>query len=128
LTVAEHQTLLGSILEECDRLTRLTEQLLTLAREDVAGAGQLLQPLDLAALVMAVVENLRPLAEMRGLSLRLQGTGPLRIVGNENRLRQVFYNVLDNAIKYTPGGGTITVRYCRQEGTALVAVSDTGLG
>jgi heavy metal sensor kinase len=128
LSVAEYQTLLGSILEECDRLTRLTEQLLALAREDGSSSSQPLQPLDLAALVEGVVENMRPLAEMKGLVLRQQGQGPLVTPGDETRLRQVFYNLLDNAIKYTPEDGTITVRLGRQEGSVTVAVCDTGIG
>lgn len=127
LTVAEYQTLLESVLEECDRLTQLTDQLLALAREDVGHAGQF-QSLDLCALVDGVVGNMRPLAENKGLALHREGGCPLRILGNETRLRQVFYNVLDNAIKYTPAGGVIMVRLGRQQGSAIVAVQDTGIG
>src|SRR5205823_1033101 len=58
---AEQQHLLGSILEECERLTRLTDQLLALAREDARAAGQERQPVDLAALVAGVAETMRPL-------------------------------------------------------------------
>src|SRR5262249_14944572 len=60
---AEQQQLLGSILEECGRLTRLTEQLLTLSREDAGVASPGRAPLDLAALLQAVAETVRPLAE-----------------------------------------------------------------
>jgi len=127
LTVTEHQSLLGSILEECERLTRLTEQLLALAREDV-DAGQPPQPLDLAALVEGVVDNMRPLAEAKPLNLRQERHGPLRILGDETRLREVFYNLLDNAIKYTAEGGTIEVRLGRRDDWVLVSVRDTGIG
>src|SRR5262249_61357906 len=57
LNLAEHQQLLGSILEECSRLTRLTDQLLTLAREDARTARQPQEPVDLPALVRDVVET-----------------------------------------------------------------------
>lgn len=127
LTVAEHQTLIGNILEECERLTRLTEQLLALARED-AEAGQPLQSLDLAALVAGVVDTMRPLAEAKALALHWEECGPFRVHGNENRLREVFYNLLDNAIKYTPTGGTIEVRIGRRDGWVLASVRDTGIG
>ncbi len=128
LTVAEHQTLLESILEECDRLTRLTEQLLALAREDDGHEKPPFQPLDLAGLVAGVIENMRPLADVKGLALRQEGPGFLQILGNETRLRQVFYNVLDNAIKYTPEGGAVTVRLGRRDGWVVVSVQDTGIG
>jgi heavy metal sensor kinase len=128
LTTAEHQELLGSILEECERLTRLTDQLLTLSRQDANTAGQPREPVDLAALIDKVVETMRPLAESKGLNLSNGDKGPVRVTGDEARLREVFYNLLDNAIKYTPEGGAIDVRLERQDGRAVVTVRDTGIG
>jgi signal transduction histidine kinase len=125
---ADHHNLLGSILEECERLTRLTEQMLALAREDTRMTRQAYQPLDLAALVRVVAETMRPLAEAKGLRLRQQGEGTLTMRGDEIRLRQVFYNLLDNAIKYTPEGGEIDLRLERREADAVVVLRDTGIG
>jgi heavy metal sensor kinase len=127
-TEAEYRDLLGSVLEECERLTRLADQLLALAREDAPGTHPPPRPLDLAALVGAVVETVRPLAEARGLSLRHEPGGPLPVRGDEPRLRQVFLNVLDNAVKYTPGGGAVEVRLGRQGDQVRVTVRDTGIG
>jgi heavy metal sensor kinase len=128
LPPADCQQLLGSILEECDRLTRLTDQLLTLAREDAAAARQAHEPVDLAALVRGVAETMRPLAEARGLSLRAEAGGPVETRGDGARLRQVFYNLLDNAIKYTPEGGAVEVGCGRKGRAAVVTVRDTGAG
>jgi heavy metal sensor kinase len=128
LSPAEYQQLLGSILEECERLTRLTEQLLALCREDAGSAPQTHAPLDLAALVGRVVETMRPLAEARELRLHAEGNGRVPVVGDEVRLRQVFYNLLDNAIKYTPSGGRIEVSLGRRDGAAVVTLRDTGIG
>jgi heavy metal sensor kinase len=128
LSPAEHQQLLGSILEECERLTRLTEQLLALCREDAGSARPAHAPLDLGALVGHVVETMRPLAEAKDLDLHTEGNGPIQILGDEVRLRQVFYNVLDNAIKYTPAGGRIDVHLGHRDGAALVTLHDTGIG
>src|SRR5439155_18515545 len=124
---AEQQHLLGSILEECDRQTRLTDQLLALAREDASAAGQERQPVDLAVLVARVAETMRPLADAGGVSLDVR-LAPVSISGDEVRLRQVFYNLLDNAIKYTPQGGEVEVRVEAREGAAVVTVCDTGEG
>jgi heavy metal sensor kinase len=124
----EQQHLLGSILEECERLTRLTDQLLTLSREDAGVARAPCAAVDLSALVAGVVETMRPLAEARGLSLRAEVAAAVRALGDGGRLRQVFYNVLDNAIKYTPEGGQIEVRVGARGSDAVVVVRDTGVG
>jgi heavy metal sensor kinase len=128
LSPAEYQHLLGNVLEELARMTRLTDQLLTLSRRD-AGVEQFTPaPLNLHAVVSSVVEGLRPLAESREVSLRLDGETAVQVAGDEGRLRQVFINVLDNALKYTPQGGTVTVQIRRQASGGVVTVADTGIG
>jgi heavy metal sensor kinase len=127
LSVAEHQELLGSILEECERLTRLTDQLLMLARED-AGGGDCGGTVDLTTLVVYVVETLRPLADVKGVDLQAGSAGAVPVHGNAARLRQVFANLLDNALKYTPAGGAVRVEVGRSGSAALVTVRDTGIG
>jgi two-component system, OmpR family, heavy metal sensor histidine kinase CusS len=128
LTAADYHNLLGSILEECGRLTRLTEQLLALAREDAGASPPAHEPLDLAALVEGVAETMRPLAEAKGLRLDVRGGDSLRMHGDSARLRQVFYNLLDNAIKYTPEGGRVEVCLGRRGEEAVITVRDTGAG
>jgi heavy metal sensor kinase len=125
---ADHANLLGSVLEECERLTRLTEQLLALAREDARTAQQAQQSVDLAALVRDAVETMRPLAEAKSIRLGQHGSDALPMHGDAARLRQVFYNLLDNAIKYTPEGGEIEVSLGRRAGEAMVVLRDTGIG
>jgi heavy metal sensor kinase len=128
MSEAECQHLLGSILEECDRLTRLTDQLLTLSREDAASGKLARETLDLVPLVEDVVEIMRPLAEIKNLRLLSQTKGELLVRGDEGRLRQVIYNLLDNAIKYTPEGGSVTVTLERSDGAVMLTVRDTGIG
>lgn len=128
LTVSEYQNLLGSILEECDRLGHLTDQLLTLAREDAGSKGAAREVVDLAALVQDVAETLRPVAENKGLRLHSETNGPMLVSGDNLGLRQVFFNVLDNAIKYTSPGGDVTVQLNQRDGEAVVTIRDTGIG
>jgi heavy metal sensor kinase len=128
LVEADYQQLLGSILEECERLTRLTEQLLALAREDAGVGHQADQRVDLSTLVQSVAETMRPLAESKGLTFDAQADSPAEVRGDAGRLRQVFYNLLDNAIKYTPPGGTVAIRCGRRGRDAVVTVHDTGRG
>jgi heavy metal sensor kinase len=124
----EQQARLGSILEECDRLGRLTDQLLSLAREDAGVSRQTRERLDLAALAAGTVETMRPLAEAEGVRLHVGGSASVWVEGDEARLRQVFFNLLDNAIKYTPKGGEVDVCVESVDGRAVATVHDTGEG
>jgi heavy metal sensor kinase len=128
LTSQEYQHLLGSVLEECERLTRLTDQLLTLAREDAGGSRAAPEHVDLTRLVTEVTETLQPVAEHKGVRLHSETNGCVRVTGENLGLRQVFYNILDNAIKYTPSGGAVNVRLIRMDRQAVVTVHDTGIG
>jgi len=125
---AEKQDLLGNILEECERLTHITEQLLTLSRED-AGIGQApREPVDLAGMAGEVAEVMRPLAAAKDQQLLVETDGRAIVRGDPARLRQVFYNLLDNAIKYTPGGGRVEVVTETRDSTVRLSVRDTGVG
>jgi len=124
----EHQQLLASILEECDRLARLTEQLLTISREDAGVAQQVRERVEVTQTVKGVMETMRVLAESKGLRLQLAEIGPVEIQGDGARLRQVFFNLIDNAIKYTPEGGTIEIRIERIDAAARVIIRDSGIG
>jgi signal transduction histidine kinase len=116
-------------LEECDRLTHLTDQLLALAREDACAGRAATEPIDLAAVLGVVVETLRPLAEAREVALTAEfDAAPATIAGDPVRLRQVFYNVLDNALKYTAAGGQAAVELSTDARAVVVRVTDTGIG
>src|SRR5262249_27020181 len=91
LTGPEYQQLLASILEECDRLARLTDQLLALAREDAGTARQPAERLDLAALAAGVADAMRPVAEVKGVRLDITCDSGVSVHGDEARLRQVVY-------------------------------------
>src|SRR5262249_59640865 len=92
LTMDDHRQLLGSILEECERLTRLTDQLLALSREDAANRPPTMRTVDLGSLIQTVVETMRPAAQAKNLRLCETPNGQIVVAGDEARLRQVFYN------------------------------------
>jgi PAS domain S-box-containing protein len=96
----------------------------------VAGRTRLtMQTCDLVAVVGAAVEVVRPTTQAKLLNLDLQmACAPVFVLGDPDRLQQAFWNLLVNATKFTPAGGTITVRVSSTDRQARVAVADTGVG
>ncbi len=113
------------IIFEIDRLTRITEDLLTLSTLE---AGQSVKSdVDLAEIVRNVVEQAKPKAAKKGLSLRLDAPDTLPLQANDHQMTQVILNLVDNAINYTQEGGVeVTLR--KDEGQAVIEVKDSGIG
>ncbi len=117
---------LDSIEEETDRLNRLVEDLLLLAR---AEAGRLPLRREAVDLDTVLAEVLREMQVMAREKVHLEAQiAPLRVGGDPDRLKQVFLNLVSNAIKYTPQGGRVAVQMEEEDGWAVVRVSDTGPG
>ncbi len=117
------------LLAGIDRATRLVEQLLMLARQQAQpSSGEPAQALSLAALAAQVVAEAAPQAQARRIDLGLHEAAAGEVRGHAEPLRILLGNLVDNALKYTPEGGTVDVTV-RREGTALVlAVEDSGPG
>jgi heavy metal sensor kinase len=124
----EKQELLGNILEECQRLTWITDQLLTLCREDAGVSALALQPVDVSQLAARVAETMRPLADAKSQRLAAVTNGCILVQGDPVRLRQVIYNLVDNAIKYTPAQGSVNVAVAKQDHSVRLIVEDSGIG
>ena len=124
----EKQSLLSNVLEECERLAHITEQLLTLSREDAGLGGAPREPVDLGAMAEEVSEVMRPLAAAKNQQLLVETNGRVVVSGDPARLRQVFYNLLDNAIKYTPEHGRVDLSVQPVDSTGQLTVRDTGIG
>jgi signal transduction histidine kinase len=122
-----HQRAIRLIAEQCERLSRLVEQFLDLSRIERNLLTIERQPLELGELLRREVELLRPTLEQHELQLEIDAE-PLSVEGDVLRLEQVVHHLLSNALKYSPDGGTISVRAGRQAGRALVEVRDQGIG
>jgi signal transduction histidine kinase len=121
---------LRRILREAERDTVLLENMLQLARADAPAERIPRKPVDLRASLAAACSDIRPLAETRGLELRVTSTdGACLSEGDEEQLRRLWLILLDNAVKYTPRGGSILAcAATAADGRPFVAVTDTGIG
>src|SRR5262245_31597525 len=126
---AAYRDVIGSMLEEVDRLTRLVESLLTLTRAESGRIQPTRDVVDLGDLATSVTDHLRVLAEEKDQRLTVEIRSALKAEGDPGILRQGLINLLDNAIKYTPTKGTIDVRVREtSSGDGAIEVEDTGPG
>jgi len=117
---------LGAVDRQTEKLARLVSQLLDVSRLE---AGHLLldpQPTDLVGIVESVAEGARARTSRHSIEVRTPAACPA--VADALRLEQVLTNLVDNAIKYSPGGGRVDVELSRQYGTVRLAVTDRGIG
>ena len=120
---------IGSMLEEVDRLTRLVDSLLTLTRTESGRLVPTNETVDLKALAQSVTDQLRVLAEDKHQNLALDAPEPIQVTGGATLLRQGLTNLVHNAIKYTPAGGAIRVGVKRSgSGSVVIEVQDSGPG
>ncbi len=129
LDARAYRDVIGSMLEEVDRLTRLVESLLTLTRADSGKIQLASEVLDLGALAGNVVDQLRVLADEKQQDLQLRAPASVHAMADGALIRHALMNLMHNAIKYTPVGGTITVELkATNSGQAVIEVGDTGPG
>jgi heavy metal sensor kinase len=125
---AEVRDTLGAVLEETVRLSKIVDQLLTMSRLDAGEAFLEVSSFDFSELVRTTVEYMRLLADEKKLALKVEATEKVQVEGDQSRLQQVVVNLLDNAIKYTPKGGSISVSAHGDPDKAVLTITDTGIG
>jgi len=124
----DFRRLLASQLEEFDKLTRLINDLLTLARAEAGEIRLEQRSVDLGRLAGAVAEQIEPVASWKKIALAARVEGEVRVAGDSRWLERVVVNLLDNAIKFTPEGGRVDLRVAANGAEALLEVRDTGAG
>ncbi len=124
----EYARVLRGIGEDVDRLTEMANDLLILARADASKLPLQFDAVSAARFLQAVADEMRPLAEERAIALVEHADEPLTIWADEDKLLHVMFNLVENALKFTPRGGTITLSAARENQHALVTVTDTGAG
>jgi len=119
---------IGSALEETHSMYRIVESLLTISRLDAGDAKLDRLRLDLSSLVTSTAAEMKVLAQEKAITLRTATEDGVYVEGDRTRLQQVIANLIDNAIKYTQECGTVEVSIHRENGKAVLQVSDNGAG
>jgi heavy metal sensor kinase len=120
---------LEETLQEVNRMTELLESLLTLARADEGRADLHREPVDLREIIEEAGETGELLAEHAGVGIEIRlPPDPLVVAVDRSRMRQLALNLIENAVKYTPRGGQVSVELGSTDGRVTFSVADTGIG
>jgi len=126
--LAAYREVIQTVNEEVDRLIRLVGLLLTLARADTGQIPISAEAVSLPDLVAGALEQQNPAAREKGIALSIAGSPAVTLKADEDLLLQLLLNLLDNAIKYTPPGGQVTVGWNLRGRQVELWVRDTGIG
>jgi heavy metal sensor kinase len=128
LGAPEYQRVLASCLEEVDRLSALVEDLLFLARSEGGSVRVTQEPVNVAEVAAEVAPALQALADAAGVTVSIASGAPAWVRGNASMLFRIIFNLGENAIKYTPSGGRVTVALNQSGNEVELQVRDTGPG
>ena len=127
--LVEYRDMAASVIDGCDDLIEMIGTMLEIAQADSGVADLNLVPLDLLEIVEEAADLFAPMAEDKGIEIRLsRSTLPAIVNGDRRKIQRVVANLLDNAIKYTPRSGSIAVTVKIKAGKACVEIADTGIG
>jgi signal transduction histidine kinase len=124
----EYRRVLDSTLEEVVRLSSITEDLLTLARSDSGAIVAKGQEVDVGEVVQTIAQRLSTTAAEKGTTLALDLASGHRTWADPGLLGQVAWNLIDNAVKFAPSGGTVGVTVVREGDAIVLQVTDDGPG
>ncbi len=116
-------------IDECDRLLELINSMLDISEADAGIALIDNDQINLSEIVIDAIELFGPVAEAKNITLGFQSCGPASVEGDQSKLQRAVSNILDNALKYTPSGGSVSVRIENVDGKKVqMIVEDTGIG
>ncbi|MBF0496798.1 MAG: HAMP domain-containing histidine kinase [Deltaproteobacteria bacterium] len=127
-TPEAYQRSLEIISQESDHMSGVINQLLTLARADAGKEQFTFETIHLQTFIRDMYADVEILCREKNLQLEASLPDPLTVKGDKKSLKRLIYNILSNAIRYTAPGGSILITLGREDATAVVSVSDTGIG
>lgn len=127
-TVEHYESRVNACLAELNRMARLIDQLLLLARDDSSSMKPAIIEIDVAAPLEAALSRIEPFARQKGIALALADAPPCRVKADPSLLEIMLGNLLSNAIKYSPEGSAVEIRIERKNNSVVCAIEDHGIG
>lgn len=127
-TILQEQRRIQTIMQECSRMTKLTAGLLTLARSDAGQTALQLAPVNISELIGIIAEHFYTVVAKKQITLTVDTAAELWLNGDQEKLHQLLVILIDNAFKYTPLGGSITISVGLLDKQIRINVTDTGCG
>jgi heavy metal sensor kinase len=127
-TTDQYRTLIASQLEEFEKLTRMINQLLTLARAESGDVKIERTAVDVSMMTQSLVEQLKPVAASKDITLGCDCEKNVTILGDAGWIERLILNLVDNAIKFTPSGGQVRLRVTKDAHNSILEVKDNGKG
>ncbi len=127
-SVSDYRPVAADTIEECDRLMHLINTMLDITETEAGMTDITVEPVDLREVINDACELFEPLAEDKHITLSCSADQPTIIHGNRHLLQRMLANLIDNALKYTPRGGSVSVVLARESGKVSVSVRDNGIG
>lgn len=124
----DYKGVLESNLEEIDRMTRIVDELLFLSRADLGDVKMAAERVELVELLEDIQQQASVLGQEQGIEVLLGTMQPATVLGDELRLRELFLNLVDNAVKYSKPGGKVEVSLGAEPHSAKIAIQDYGIG
>lgn len=128
MTEQQREEAMGLIVREAGRMERLTNELMQLARKETVTTEQEQDPIIIASTIYDATSLLLKQAESRQIDIQLQLDEELIVIANEEKLKQIFINVIENAIRYSYEQSVVQIRAKEAKGQALITVKDSGIG
>jgi signal transduction histidine kinase len=126
--LSESRKSITNIVEEVDDMTQMVEDLLTLSRSGNMSAIPTSSRIDMSELILAVAQKMTPLAAQKNISISIDELVEGAVLGNGNDLRRAVRNIIQNAIKYTPQGGGVTIAFQNDGRFITSVIEDNGMG
>jgi signal transduction histidine kinase len=127
-SVEEYSSILQSSLEETAKIGQLLENLLALARLDSSSVSLASDKADISAIMRDILDDMEILAHQKGIEIDFVSQEGIILPIDKDQIMRSFINILENAIKYTPEKGRVSVEVIREDAYAIITISDTGIG
>ncbi len=126
--IDDFKAMAGNTVEECDRLLSMVNSMLDISEAEAGVSKMEIEDIDLSQVVRQACDIFLPIAEEKELSLAIQAPHACNIRGDLKKIQRLISNLLDNALKYTPTGGTISIEVSAHEKERILTIEDNGIG